>query len=360
MNARSTALAERPAEIVQDMLPQSRGPATVIALPRATEYPPKIAAALMAITREFGHIPKGADKEDPNGGWNDFHKYGYQKWEDVLNRESELFAEKGIILQQSETAKTLLDKLISISYEFTIINEHGEVWPDRPVFSAIARLIDHKGMFDDKAANKCHTQAHKYFLLHFFKIKTREAVTVDADAGEQIEGTAIEQGQPKKLKPPKPTGAASAPPPVSYKVSTDGKNIETWTTAFIAAIDADPAHVDDYFTANPKALQSAYQYPEVKQKIAEAALRAKNPTTKTTKPKPPKPGTPKTDAVPSPQENGPAWIEWLTAQMDDFDTYEKGEAWWNDKIAPVIDDLPQETRDDAMGLWRKFEQRFES
>jgi hypothetical protein len=50
-------------------------------------YPPKIAKAS---ARDHPGVRRrqGRQQDDPNGGWNTFHNYGYQKWEDVLSASS--------------------------------------------------------------------------------------------------------------------------------------------------------------------------------------------------------------------------------------------------------------------------------
>jgi hypothetical protein len=118
-------------------------------------YPAKIAKALIAVTREVGAIGKL--------GENKHHSYFYQRWEDVLARMSVLLPQHGLIVLQTETGRSLFDNdtLLALTYQFTIINEDGDVWPLHARWTAISRLKDQKGVYDDKSANKCHTQAHK-------------------------------------------------------------------------------------------------------------------------------------------------------------------------------------------------------
>ena len=61
--------------------------------------------------------------------------------------------------------------VLAIIYHFTIINADGEQWP-AVEWTGIARLRDAKGVTDDKAAIKCHTQAEKFFCVKQFKIVT--------------------------------------------------------------------------------------------------------------------------------------------------------------------------------------------
>lgn len=186
--------------------------------PGPGEYPPKIAAALVAITRKVGAIAKL--------GHNTFHKYHYQKWEDVLVRLAPLLIEHGLIIQQSQIASAVSngDALLSITYEFTIVNEQGEVWPDRPEWTAISRLADAKGVYDDKAANKCHTQAHKYFLIHLFKIRTEEVMAdSDGDGGAQT-----------RRRAPNPNAATIPDGP--HLIPVGDKTHRSWADAYAAAV----------------------------------------------------------------------------------------------------------------------------
>lgn len=180
---------------------------TARALPAV--YPGKMCKAILAVTRGIGAIEKS--------GWNDFHKYHFQKWDDILDKLSPLLAEHGLIVTPSEIGRNLFEneQMIAITYEFTIVNEEGEVWPDRPVWTALARARDSKGVCDDKAANKCHTSAEKYFLIHFFKIRTSDSVDADADRPDR--------------DPPPP---ASAKP---HKLSTNCK-FGQWKEQFLRFI----------------------------------------------------------------------------------------------------------------------------
>jgi hypothetical protein len=139
-----------------------------VGAPRA--YPAKIARAILAISREIGHVAKR--------GENTFQRYKYAKWEDVVEALSPLLAEHGIIMVQSEKSRHLIEdndkgSTLSVVYGFSFVSEDGELWPEIE-WTALARLRDQKGVTDDKAATKCHTQAEKYFCMKQFKIRTEE------------------------------------------------------------------------------------------------------------------------------------------------------------------------------------------
>jgi hypothetical protein len=352
-----TAL-DRPA-LVEGPAPAPRNNIVPVPPPGVLKsYPPKLAKTLMAITREFGPIKKGSAKDATIGGWNDFHKYGYQRWDDVLQRESELFAKHGIILQQSEVARSLLDKLISISYEFTIINEDGDVWPDRPVWTAIGRLQDHKGIFDDKAANKCHSAAHKYFLLHTFKIKTQESVEDDADSDGR------DKGEPAaaKPKPPRPGSAEAKVLNEPKMIDSKGHKPDSWAKAFVYAIErAEAADVENWVELNQPVIEriKSYDGPYGEVVNAIAARRADLAPAAPKPPRPPRPAAaaPKPAPMPDPVEDAEGFIKWLKVKLAAFEAVEDGETFWNERIEPL--DLMFEVHEDAMACFRQFERRFE-
>jgi hypothetical protein len=161
---------------VPERAPQGLPPVPT-AVPKS--FPAKIAKAILSVTREIGHIAKD--------GKNQFQNYKYAKWEDVVDKLSPLLAQHGLVIVQSEQSRSLLEEndkgsTLAIVYEFTLINEDGDMWP--PVtWTSIARLRDQKGITDDKAAAKCHTQAEKYFCIKQFKIRTFEDLDSDKDCG---------------------------------------------------------------------------------------------------------------------------------------------------------------------------------
>ena len=177
-------------------------------------YPPKIAKALLAITREVDPVTKA--------GYNSFHKYNYQKWEDILEALGPLIAKHGLIIIQSEIAHGGFERdLIEVSYEFTIVNEDGDVWPDKPTITSICKVRDAKGTIDDKAASKCHTQAHKYAMVQIFKIRVAEMADADSD------------GKPPARRPaPSPDGKIAP----HYIQGVEGETAQTWTAKFIGFI----------------------------------------------------------------------------------------------------------------------------
>jgi hypothetical protein len=180
---RSTQVAEADAKVARK--------------PVASKSIGDIAQAIADITREVGIVPKQ--------GVNAFHRYKYAKMEDVLQALSPVMSKHGLIVIQSEVGKSLSDDggVIAIEYEFTIaLGGCKELWPDRPHQTGVSRCRDSKGNYDDKAFNKAHTAARKYFLMALFQIATDD----DADAGSN-------DGPQRAAPRPAPNAALHDPRP---------------------------------------------------------------------------------------------------------------------------------------------------
>src|SRR6266699_3289227 len=136
----------------------------------------KIAQAISAVMGEIGIIAKD--------GVNQFHRYRYAQMQDILQRLTPLLAKHGLMIVQTEVGRAMFDeeRAVSVQYRFTIAHSSGEIWPEHPLQTGLARCSDSKGGFDDKALNKCHTAARKYFLLALFQIPTGDED--DADRGD--------------------------------------------------------------------------------------------------------------------------------------------------------------------------------
>lgn len=194
----------------------------------------------------MGHVAKN--------GKNDFQKYAYPKWEDVNEKLSPLLTENGLIVVQTEQSRSLLESndqgsVLAIVYHFTLVNEDGDAWPEIE-WTAIARLRDQKGITDDKAAAKCHTQGEKYFCLKAFKIRIGEEIDSDKDDGTG-------RGQ-------KENGAINQNP---HTVTVANGGAKAWKRVFVEAIQsAGPKTIEAWIELNEHTLE--------KLKNADAALYA--------------------------------------------------------------------------------------
>jgi hypothetical protein len=115
-------------------------------------------------------------------GRNDFHKYDYATAADVAHALQQIMAEYGLVIVQREIGVNHDHEtgILAVRYEFTVMHRSGDAL--EPVqMTGMSRARDSKGGFDDKAANKCHTAARKYFLLGLFQIPSGDFPDPDAD-----------------------------------------------------------------------------------------------------------------------------------------------------------------------------------
>ena len=201
-------------------------PPAVLAPPAPVLYSKAVSQAVLAVQSDIEVIAKA--------GWNAFQRYKYAKWEDVAAALYPLLTKNKLLIHQSEVERTVIDRgaggsVLAIVYDFTFINaESNEAWP--PVrWTGMARLIDAKGVPDDKAAAKCHTSAEKYCAIKLFKIRTEEAQHIDADADDGA--------PPRPTPPPQPAPDAmrseNPAPPQQRQPPSDPKPLKD-----IAAVKA--------------------------------------------------------------------------------------------------------------------------
>lgn len=141
----------------------------------------ELITALSRIMKEVGHVNKN--------GTNEFHRYAYATAADVMFKLQPLMAENGIVVVQNQKSIRFESdgSLMMIEYEFIIMHSNGCVLDFRPIHTGISAARTSKGTPDDKAANKCHTCARKYFLLSLFQIPTGDYDDPDADGDVNIQ-----------------------------------------------------------------------------------------------------------------------------------------------------------------------------
>jgi hypothetical protein len=156
----------------------------------------KIVQAVSKIMNDVGSVKKE--------GNNAFHNYKYATAADISHKIQPLLAREGLVIFQTETERNFVSDgaALAITYEFQLAHKEGEIWPDRPRQTGMAAARNSKGGFDDKAANKCHTAARKYFMLALFQIPTGDYD--DADAQEDRPAAKVEpikRDNPHTVKP---------------------------------------------------------------------------------------------------------------------------------------------------------------
>lgn len=168
-------------------------------------YPKEITEAVAKVM--------GADLYVQKRGKNIFHGYKYATVGDLLDKLQPLMAEAGLIVFQHECTADMLDNgnVMAVRYQFTLAHTSGAVWPEKPIHTGMSACRNTKGGFDDKAANKCHTAARKYFLLGLFQVPTGEDYRESAHDGDA-------DGQ-DHAPPPQPAAAAKPARPASPATS---------------------------------------------------------------------------------------------------------------------------------------------
>ena len=151
--------------------------------PRPLQIPVPAPLPVGQIAKAIADVMKQVHVVAKNGE-NSFHRYRYAKMEDILKEITPLLGHNGLVIFQSELARVMFDNenVIAIEYGFSVVHESGEQWPNQLRQTGVSRCRDSKGNWDDKALNKCHTAARKYFLLSLFQIPTGDEA--DADRGD--------------------------------------------------------------------------------------------------------------------------------------------------------------------------------
>ena len=135
----------------------------------------KVAEAINAVMGKVGYIQKK--------GTNSFHNYKFAAIGDVLAELQPAMHDAGLIVIQDEVGNELLEggSIMTARYAFSLLHKSGEVWPTVAHHTGMAAAKSKNGTPDDKALNKCHTAARKYFLMALFQIPTGDHVDPDAD-----------------------------------------------------------------------------------------------------------------------------------------------------------------------------------
>jgi hypothetical protein len=239
-------------------LPATVPPGTQVQIttPPAAELP---RTGFTNLTTAIALITAGiADPENrvSKTGYNKFQNYHYASMQDILQKLAPLMAQHGLVVMQNEVNKNYVDDgaAISITYEFTIIHKSGEVWPQKQHFTGLSRCRDSKGGFDDKAINKCHTAARKYFLLALFQVPTEDEN--DADKGTNHDSGYGSAAAEKVKEPPKKPEAKKTERFAPHEISVAGKKFVQWAQEYIEQVNLceKATEVLDYGHMNADAL----------------------------------------------------------------------------------------------------------
>lgn len=200
----------------------------------------ELIAAIAGVMMEIKPVEKG--------GWNKFQSYAFARIQDLLVTITPLMGKHGIVVFQHEEGREMFDngKAIAVRYRFTIVHKSGEVWFERPLQTGLSNCRNSKDGFDDKALNKCHTAARKYFLMSLFQIPTEDSEDADEEGGAPG-GSKRPQGQPRR---PAPSPSGKLPPHLLPVV--EGEAPEAWAKRFTDFINKSEstAEIDKWYDVN--------------------------------------------------------------------------------------------------------------
>lgn len=198
----------------------------------------QLIGAIAAVMEEIKPVEKG--------GWNKFQSYAFARIQDLLVTITPLMGKHGIVVFQHEEGREMFDngKAIAVRYRFTIVHKSGEVWFERPLQTGLSNCRATTGAFDDKALNKCHTAARKYFLMSLFQIPTE-----DSEDADQEDGTGNHK-RPQGQRRPVPSPSGKLSPHLLPVV--EGEAPEAWAARFTAFIDKaeSSAEIDKWYDVN--------------------------------------------------------------------------------------------------------------
>jgi len=308
----------------------------------------KITGAIAKVMAEVGTIRKG--------GFNEFHRYNYARMEDLLHAITPLMGKNGLAVFQNEFKVEMIEgNRVAVSYDFIVTHESGESFPSQR-FTGMAMARDRKGNFDDKALNKCHTTARKYFLLGLFQVPAG-----DFDDPDEDETNANQRQEPvpgpglKEITPEAKARASEAmiEESIPHKLAVPaGTTADQWANRFLKSIGT--ATTRDEVLAweanNDGFLQRISDgYPAIYEMIGAAMERR---LTDLSAPK-----EPSLD-MPDPKADPVAALNWVAAQLQDFVEYPAGENFWNQVVAPREGDFQQPDWEMLLQEWQRFETKF--
>lgn len=142
------------------------GMSSTTALPMAPTFwhpmPAEIGKAIIDVMSEV----RGIEKR----GENTFHRFKFMTIGDLMIELQPAMAKAGLFVLQSEYSAEEKNGALMVTYAFGLGHSSGVIWSCPLLQTGMATLLNSKGGVDDKARNKCHTAARKYFLISLFQI----------------------------------------------------------------------------------------------------------------------------------------------------------------------------------------------
>ena len=319
----------------------------------------KIAGAIAGVMSEIGSIPKT--------GYNKFHGYHYATLPDLLHVLTPLMGKHGIAVFQSEVETKTIENRIAVTYEFMVAHSSGESWPERLRFTGMAMGRDGKGNWDDKAINKCHSAARKYFLLALFQVPTGDFEDADEGPATSLKqptaverATPIEQTKsPKRTVVPGPTTPSAAQPqqPVADErtprkiVLGQGAGPDQWAATYLKGLETskDADEVAQWDRLNDTTLQALNErFPLVYDQINAVTQRLLTQFAP----------SPVIGGMPDPVADPQAAMNWVAEQLMNMKTHEAAMTFWNKTVAPREQDFDTADWDLLMNEWRRTDLRL--
>ena len=337
---------------------------------RVEEKPPgfmispigKIAGAVAGVMAEVGTINKG--------GYNTFHRYNYARMEDLLVALTPLIGKHGLAIFQNEIEIKTIENRIAVTYEFAIAHSSGEMWPEKPRFTGMCIARNSKGDYDDKALNKCHTQARKYFLLSLFQVPAGdfEEDMGDSDKGPSEANQRVQAPVPgpgKNVTEPLRQGATvtstggggggGSQEGVPHKIVLGpGAGADQWGSAFIRMIGKAKSvdEIKAWDTINNEVLQRLSEnFPQVYAMLETAMQRRLDDLQAARDGLGP-------IAMPDPKADPQVSMNWVAEQLQQLKSYEAAEAFWNTIVAPREQDFDEVDWGMLMEEWKRAETRL--
>jgi hypothetical protein len=223
-----------------------------------------------------------------------------------------------------------------VTYEFTLMHESGQVFPEKPRFTGVSLARDRKGNWDDKAINKCHTAARKYFLLSLFQVPAGDFDDADEPGyanQRRVPGPAREQ----ESAPAEKTAAVTQEdlpadirlgpkPNVPHKIVLGpGHGPDQWAGAYIRAIGKAQTEeeIKQWDVENDPILQMlSDRYSAIYDQIAAAVERRLTDV-----------GAP-SKAMPDPKKDPTEAMNWVASQLQQMHTLTGAVEFWNQMVAP--------------------------
>lgn len=303
----------------------------------------KIAGAIASVMSEIGTIPKT--------GHNKFHDYHYATLPDLLFVLTPLMGKHGIAVFQSEVEIKTIENRMAVTYDFTVAHSSGETWPEKLRFTGMSIGRDSKGSWDDKAVNKCHSAARKYFLLALFQVPTGDFEDGDEGPAKAQEKRTVPGPDVRPQKP-----AYQPPPPLTVEERDaprkltlgPGAGADAWAKAFIDGIKTamNGEQLAQWDELNAVVLNKlSNEYVELYQMIDKAV------TQKTLQVAP-------LLAMPDPKNDIQNTMNWVAQMLADCAAYPEAERIWNEAVAPHEGRFESEDWEILMNEWRRNEIRL--